>query len=703
MSSYLDNEIRFLSGVGDRRGNLLSSELSIKIFRDLLYFFPFRYIDRTQFYNISEINGHNNSSYVQLKAKLRAVRELGGGRASRISAIFYDSTGSIEIVWFNRADWIKKMLIVNNEYIIFGKAQIFNNSISIVHPELENISGGTRIQRAQIYGIYPSTEKLSKANITTKVISQLQATLLSICRNQIEETLPEYILKQYSLIPLSEALLNIHFPQSPDALKKAQFRLKFEELLLIQLSLVQQRSIRIEKSTGHIFEQLGECFNNYYEFCMPFELTSAQKRVIKEIRKDTLSGKQMNRLLQGDVGSGKTIVAFISILSAIDNGYQCAIMAPTEILATQHYNQLSDECQKIGLKCALLTGSIKKKERKVINEGLQNGDINLLIGTHALIENSVQFKNLGYVVIDEQHRFGVKQRQRLHDKNVIAPHILVMSATPIPRTLAMTLYGDLDISVIDELPPNRKPITTTHYNDSRRLAVFGFMKKEIAKGRQCYVVYPLIKESEKMDYKNLEDGYESITRAFPRPEYATAIVHGKMKAEDKEFEMQEFVRGNADILVATTVIEVGVNVPNATIMIIESAERFGLSQLHQLRGRVGRGAEQSHCILMSGYKLSADSRKRLSAMVDTNDGFELAELDLKLRGYGDLEGTQQSGNLIELKIASLSLDTDILEQAREIAQLIINNDPLLQHPDNSLLDLAMKNIRERSGNYSNIL
>ena len=703
MSNYLDNDIKFLAGVGEKRSPLLAREIGVKTFRDLLYFFPFRYIDRTKYHLINEIDSSSHTNFIQIKAKLRVVREVGVGKKIRLSAIFFDQTGTVEVLWFNRAEWIKKTLIQNNEYIIFGKAQRFNNSISFIHPEIENISGGISTNRALIYGVYPSTERLTKANISTKLISSLQATLLSISKENIIETLPNYIIQTNGLMSLGQALINIHFPQNAELLQQAKYRLKFEELFLIQLSLLQQKSIRVEKHSGYLFERLGDSFNNYYNNYMPFELTNAQKKVLKEIRRDTLSGRQMNRLLQGDVGSGKTIVAFISILYAIDNGYQCAIMAPTEILATQHYNQLSQECEKLSLKCRLLTGSTKKKERTEIAEGLESGEINLLIGTHALIEDGVKFKNLGYVVIDEQHRFGVKQRQRLWEKSDNFPHVLVMSATPIPRTLAMTLYGDLDISIIDELPPNRKPITTVHYTDARRLAVFGFIQKEIEKGRQCYIVYPLIKESEKMDYKSLEDGYESISRAFPLPKYATSIVHGKMKPAEKEFEMQQFVNGNSDIMVATTVIEVGVNVPNASIMVIESAERFGLSQLHQLRGRVGRGEDQSYCILMSGDRLSSDGRRRLAAMVETNDGFELAELDLKLRGYGDLEGTLQSGSVIDLKIANLSKDTDILERAREFAQKVIENDPQLQHPDNLLIRTSIGKNRVQSEDYSSIL
>ncbi len=702
MSDYLSNNIKFLNGVGEKRATLFLSQLSITTFRDMLYFFPFRYIDRTKFYSISEIP-FNSSNYIQIKAKLRNIREIGEGRKKRLSAMFADQSGLVECVWFNRAEWIVKTLNIGDEYIIFGKAQEFNGTINFAHPELENITGKQTTNRALIYGVYPSTERLMKGGISTKVISQIMGTLVANSKNNIEETLPEYILKEIKLMPLQEALVNIHFPQSDEKLKQAQFRLKFEELFYIQLSLLYKRNKRIEKSNGYLFSKLGENFNNYYQKHLPFELTSAQKRVLKEIRKDMLSGKQMNRLLQGDVGSGKTIVAFVSMLFAIDNGFQAALMAPTEILANQHYNSLSKDCEKLGLKCALLTGSTKKKERKIIDEALCSGELDILIGTHALIEDNVKFKNLGYVVIDEQHRFGVKQRQRLWDKTEFLPHVLVMSATPIPRTLAMTLYGDLDISVLDELPPNRKPISTFHYTDSRRDAVFGFVKKQIALGRQIYIVYPLIKESEKMDYKNLEEGYEAISRAFPLPDYATSIVHGKMKADEKDYEMKQFVDGVSDIMVATTVIEVGVNVPNASVMIIESAERFGLSQLHQLRGRVGRGADQSYCILMSGNKLSSESRKRLSAMVETTDGFELAELDLKLRGYGDIEGTQQSGELMDLKIANIGKDVDILERARAYATHILDNDNALELDQNIILKNKIRSLKTDNGDYSSVL
>ncbi len=560
--NYLDTDIKYLQGVGDRRASLLDSQLSIRTFRDMLYLFPFRYIDRTKFHTIAEISV-NSGTYIQFKAKVRSIKESGIGRSQRLNVTFYDHTGMVQAVWFGKVDWITKMLHPSQEYIVFGKPQWFNGVLNFAHPEIELVDPSKITNKALIYGVYPSTEKLSKANVSTKVISQLQATLLGACRAQIVETLPEHIIQKQNLMPLQDALTNIHFPQSADYLRYAQYRLKFEELFYIQLLLLRQKQIRLEKINGYLFPTVGDYFNSYYEHFMPFELTGAQKKVLKEIRKDTLSSKQMNRLLQGDVGSGKTIVAFISMLFAIGNGYQCAMMAPTEILAGQHFAQLSQECAKLGLRCELLTGSTKAKQRREIAEGLLSGDIHLLIGTHALIEDGVQFKQLGYVVIDEQHRFGVKQRQRLWEKSENYPHVLVMSATPIPRTLAMTLYGDLDVSVIDELPPNRKPITTTHYTDARREAVFGFMRREIEAGRQVYVVYPLIKESEKMDYKSLDDGYEAISRAFPLPKYAISMVHGKMKPTEKEYEMQRFVKGETDIMVATTVIEVGVNVPNA--------------------------------------------------------------------------------------------------------------------------------------------
>lgn len=684
MNNILENDIKFLASVGEKRALLLKKELNIHTFGHLLYFFPYRYIDRTKIYNIDEI-GVNVPSLVQIKAKLRNVRELGDGFKKRFSAMVYDNSGVAELVWFKGADWIKKSLVLGNEYLIFGKPQYFNSVLSFAHPEIENITNGGSSAKAPVYGVYRSTERLIKCNCSTKVISQLQKNLWEVVANHIEETLPEYLIAKYRLMPLRDALKNIHFPTNNKMLLDAQYRLKFEELLIIQLSLLRQKLIRTSRNSGFVFPDLKDNFNDYYNNHLPFELTSAQKRVLKEIRRDTLSGKQMNRLLQGDVGSGKTIVAFISMLYAIDNAYQCAIMVPTEILANQHFQFICEQCDKIGLKVALLTGSTKKRERRVISEGLLSGDINILVGTHALIEDSVEFKSLGYIVIDEQHRFGVKQRSRLWQKSSLYPHVLVMTATPIPRTLAMTLYGDLDISVIDELPPNRKEIKTLHYTDARRLAVFGFMRKEIEKGRQIYVVYPLVKESEKMDYKNVEQGYEDVTREFPHPDFATVIVHGQMKSKDKDIGMKQFVSGEADIMVATTVIEVGVNVPNASVMIIESAERFGLAQLHQLRGRVGRGAEQSYCILISSEKLSTDSRKRLSAMVETNDGFELAELDLKLRGYGDLEGTQQSGSAFDLKIANIGTDQEILQSARFVAQDILDDDPRLEKPQNRTL------------------
>lgn len=684
MNSIFERELKFLSGVGERRSQLLARELDIHTFKDLLYNFPFRYIDRTKVYNICEIT-EESSVYTQIRGRIEFVNLIGDGFKQRLVVQVIDSTGIAELVWFAGIEWIQKRLEVGREYLIFGKVTIFNGKVSFVHPEIDIPMSDEFNKKQRTYGIYSSTEKLNKAGVNTKFISAAVATLWSLAASQVPETLPERLIKQFNLLSLKESLYNIHFPQSPEMLSRAEFRIKFEELLALQLSILKMRNVRIGKSGGYIFEKVGECFNTFYSEKLPFPLTGAQKRVVKEIRRDTLTGKQMNRLLQGDVGSGKTIVALLAMLLAIDNGFQSCMMAPTEILATQHFHSFIELLEEMNVRVELLTGSTRKKKRVVINEGLLNGDINILIGTHALIEDSVQFNNLGFVIIDEQHRFGVEQRSRLWSKNLTPPHVLVMSATPIPRTLAMTLYGDLDVSVIDELPPGRKPIRTEHYFDNSRMHVFGFMLKQIELGRQVYVVYPLIKESEKMDYKNIEDGYESIVRAFPPPRFVTTIVHGKMKPQDKEYGMQLFKNGTAHIMVATSVIEVGVNVPNASVMIIESAERFGLSQLHQLRGRVGRGADQSYCILMSSHKLSSVGRKRLRAMTETTDGFELAELDLKLRGYGDLEGTQQSGNMLDLKLARLGRDTDLLQQVRELAEEILSQDPLLTAPENTLL------------------
>jgi len=674
----LDNDIQFLSGVGERRARLLRSELGIRTLGDLLYHFPFRYIDRSRIWRISELRD-DSLTYVQLQVRITGFRHVGAGAKKRFVATVADATGTAELVWFKGIGWIEKRLEQGREYIVFGRPAFFGGVLSLVHPEVESVLDQKNRFHSSVQGVYSTTEKLSNAQLGTKAIHSLMCNLWPQVDGRLRETLPDEVIREYGLVPLRDALYNIHFPTSQQALRDAELRLKFDELLGIQLNILQQRHARTSREDGFLFPTVGRLFNTFYNERLPFPLTGAQKRVIREIRQDTVTGHQMNRLLQGDVGSGKTLVALMSMLLACDNGFQACLMAPTEILASQHYASIVRMTEGIGLRVGLLTGSTKKKERAELSEGLLSGEIDILIGTHALIENGVRFRNLGFVVIDEQHRFGVEQRARLWSKNPqAAPHVLVMTATPIPRTLAMTLYGDLDVSVIDELPPGRKPVKTVHYRDSHRLRVFGFIRDEIKRGRQVYVVYPLIKESEKMDYKDLEDGYAGIVQAFPPPEYVTVVVHGKMKAADKEYGMDLFKRGVAHIMVATSVIEVGVDVPNASIIVIESAERFGLSQLHQLRGRVGRGAEQSYCILMSGDKLSAESRKRLGAMVQTTDGFRLAEMDLQLRGPGDLSGTLQSGLAFDLKIASLGRDGQILSLARSAAERILEQDPHLE-------------------------
>lgn len=679
-SSILNSEIKFIPGVGPQRAQLLEKELSIKTFEDLLYTFPFRYVDRSKFYLISEL--HPDMPYVQIRGRFTRFDQVGDGRSKRLVGYFSDGRSSIEVVWFQGIKWIKEKYKVGIDYVLFGKPSTFNGKLNIAHPEIEVPKAEVGIINTAIHGVYCSTETLKDSFLSTKAFSRIVATLLQTVANQIEESLPEYLVKRFKLLPLRDALINVHFPQNSHLLQLAIQRLKFEELFYIQINLLKQKVLRERGFNGLLCKIVGDKFNTFYHDYLPFPLTNAQKRVVKEMRADMGSGRQMNRLLQGDVGSGKTLVALMMSLIANDNGYQVSFMAPTEILAAQHYESIREMLKDMPVEVALLTGSTKKRERKQLHEQLLAGKINLLIGTHALIEDIVQFSNLGLVIIDEQHRFGVMQRAKLWTKNHQPPHIIVMSATPIPRTLAMTMYGDLDVSVIDELPPGRKPITTIHFTDSHRRRLFGFMKEEITKGRQIYVVYPLIKESEKMDYKDLEDGYESITRAFPFPDYVTVVLHGKMKAEDKDLAMTQFTSGKANIMVATTVIEVGVNVPNASVMVIESAERFGLSQLHQLRGRVGRGAEQSFCILMSGHKLSKESKKRLETMVATSDGFEIAEVDLKLRGPGDLEGTQQSGVAFDLKIANLAKDGKILQYARMVAEEILKDDPTLENPIN---------------------
>lgn len=676
-SSILNSEIKFIPGVGPKRAQLLEKELSIKTFEDLLYTFPFRYVDRSKFYLISEL--HPDMPYVQIRGRFTRFDQVGDGRSKRLVGYFSDGRSSIEVVWFQGIKWIKEKYKVGIDYVLFGKPSTFNGKLNIAHPEIEVPKAEVGIINTAIHGVYCSTETLKDSFLSTKAFSRIVATLLQTVANQIEESLPEYLVKRFKLLPLRDALINVHFPQNSHLLQLAIQRLKFEELFYIQINLLKQKVLRERGFNGLLCKIVGDKFNTFYHDYLPFPLTNAQKRVVKEMRADMGSGRQMNRLLQGDVGSGKTLVALMMSLIANDNGYQVSFMAPTEILAAQHYESIREMLKDMPVEVALLTGSTKKRERKQLHEQLLAGKINLLIGTHALIEDIVQFSNLGLVIIDEQHRFGVMQRAKLWTKNHQPPHIIVMSATPIPRTLAMTMYGDLDVSVIDELPPGRKPITTIHFTDSHRRRLFGFMKEEITKGRQIYVVYPLIKESEKMDYKDLEDGYESITRAFPFPDYVTVVLHGKMKAEDKDLAMAQFASGKANIMVATTVIEVGVNVPNASVMVIESAERFGLSQLHQLRGRVGRGAEQSFCILMSGHKLSKESKKRLETMVATSDGFEIAEVDLKLRGPGDLEGTQQSGVAFDLKIANLAKDGKILQYARMVAEEILKDDPTLEN------------------------
>lgn len=679
-ANILQTPIDYLKGVGPNRADLLRKELGIHTYQDLLNLFPNRYLDKTRFYKINELQ--RNSAEVQVVGKITHIRSVEQKRGKRLVADFIDDTGKMELVWFRGQKWIRENLKINTPYVIFGKTNWFNGLFSMPHPEMEPVEEYKKQLRTAMQPIYPSTEKLAKSGITNRVINKLMQQLFIETKGKFYNTLSEEITTELKLIPKAEAVFNIHFPQSQELLAKAQFRLKFEELFYIQLQLLIKNMLQKQKIKGFVFEEIGQNFSEFYKNHLPFELTGAQKRVIKEIRADLGSGAQMNRLLQGDVGSGKTIVALMSMFIALDNGFQACLMAPTEILAIQHYNGLVELCEKLDTSIYLLTGSSKTKARREIHEKLENGEIDILIGTHALLEDKVKFRNLGLAVIDEQHRFGVAQRAKLWRKNQVPPHILVMTATPIPRTLAMSLYGDLDISVIDELPPGRKPIKTVHRYDSNRLKVFAFIKDEIKKGRQVYVVYPLIQESEKMDYKDLMDGYESIAREFPNEQIS--IVHGQMKSDAKDYEMDRFVKGETQIMVATTVIEVGVNVPNASVMIIESAERFGLSQLHQLRGRVGRGAEQSFCILMTGHKLSNDSKTRLETMTATNDGFEIAEVDLKLRGPGDIMGTQQSG-VLNLKIADIVKDNQILKSARYHAMKILKEDPNLSMEKNKVL------------------
>ena len=670
----LDTPIEFLKGVGPQRADLLQKELQVFRYRDLLELYPFRYIDKTKFYSISELV--SDLSDVQIIGKIVRVTEEGVGRKKRLKAIFEDDTSSMELVWFKGISWVKKSLHINEDIVVFGKPMLYRNVFSISHPEIESLDNYKKSLVTAMQGVYPSTEKLTNKFLHSKGIAKLTHDLLAQVAEYIPETLSLEIRKEYKLISKREALLNVHFPKSEELLKQAHRRLKFEEFFFIQLALLKMKRHKKQAYKSYRFSNIGVHFNEFYKKQLSFELTGAQKRVLKEIRADVASGKQMNRLVQGDVGSGKTIVALMVMLMAKDNGFQSCMMAPTEILATQHYQGLKDKVEALGMTMALLTGSTKTARRRQIHEALESGDLDILVGTHALLEDKVKYKNLAMSIIDEQHRFGVAQRSKMWNKNDRPPHVLVMTATPIPRTLAMTVYGDLDISVIDELPPGRKPINTLHRTDKHRLSMFHFLKQEIEKGRQIYIVYPLIDESQTLDYKDLMDGYESICRHFPKPTYQVSVVHGRMKAEDKEFEMARFVKGETHIMVATTVIEVGVNVPNASVMVIESAERFGLSQLHQLRGRVGRGAEQSYCILMSGHKLSTDAKFRLKTMVQTQNGFEIADADLKLRGPGDIMGTRQSG-LLDLKLADLSKDSKILQYARQTAQQVLKDDPEL--------------------------
>lgn len=700
MSGMMDTSIQFIPGVGPKRAKELEKELGITTYGQLIKFFPFRYIDRTRFYAVNELTA--DLPYVQLRGIITDLKIIGVPRKQRLCATFQDATGTVELVFFKGIRWLQDKLKTQTEYIVFGKPSSFNGRLNLVHPEVDPPVDQSLRGNAGLQAVYPSTEALKDSGFTQKVFSKMMAWVLTKSEGHLPETLPPTLVKRLRLMPLNLALESIHFPKDNSSLQAAQLRLKFEELFYIQLGLLKARSVRLRAQDGLRFARVGTAFNNCY--CkLPFELTDAQKRVIKEVRADLGSGRQMNRLLQGDVGSGKTLVALLCALIAIDNGYQASIMAPTEILAQQHYATISKFLEGQGVTVGLLTGTTKTAERKKLAETLADGSLNLLIGTHALIEDTVQFKQLGFVVIDEQHRFGVEQRAKLWRKTEGAPpHILVMTATPIPRTLAMTLYGDLDVSVIDQLPPGRQPIKTLKYSSSHRESVYMFLRKQIKEGHQVYIVYPLIHESEKLDYENLETGYQEIIRMFPAPTYCTAMVHGQLSPQDKAYEMSLFVQGTAHILVATQVIEVGVDVPNASVMVIESAERFGLSQLHQLRGRVGRGAGKSFCILMSGNKLSKEAKSRLELMCQSSNGFEIAEADMRLRGPGDLEGTAQSGLAFELHIANLAQDGQILEWARREAQSILDDDPLLEKETNALLPKQLAALGSSAIDYSKI-
>ncbi|WP_096685071.1 ATP-dependent DNA helicase RecG [Ichthyobacterium seriolicida] len=699
MEKSLNTPIEYLKGIGPHRAKFFKKELNVSTYGDLIEFFPYKYIDKSQFYTISEINATQKIE-VQLIGRITSLKNIGEGKKSRLCATFKDDTGTLELVWFKGISWIKNNIKIDERYVIFGVPNIFNGKYSIAHPEMSTLSEYKK-SRIPIQAVYPSTEALVKVKISRRSMQNAMKNLFVELKGEIEETLTSEIIDSLNIMSKKAALINVHFPKTLELLARAQYRLKFEELFFIQLGLIDQKISDKKKYKGYSFNKIGIKFNAFYNDILPFSLTRAQKRVIKEIRRDLNTGAQMNRLLQGDVGSGKTIIAVLSMLIAIDNGFQACIIAPTEILAIQHYTSIQESVEQLGIKTELLTGSTSTKNRRNIHENLLLGTLDILVGTHALFEDAVEFKNLGIAIIDEQHKFGVAQRARMWKKNKLPPHVLIMTATPIPRTLAMSLYGNLDLSTIDELPPNRKPIKTVHKYDSNRLAVWGFIKDEIKKGRQVYVIYPLIEESEKMDYKDLMDGYESMSRYFPMPEYQISIVHGKMSSADKEFEMNRFSKGETQIIVATTVIEVGINVPNASVMVIESAERFGLSQLHQLRGRIGRGSQQSFCVLMSSFKLSDEAKIRLDTMVRTNDGFEIANVDLKLRGPGNLKGLQQSG-VLKLKIADITKDGDILTTARSKAMEILKDDPQLEKDKNKSIKKQYSIIKQTTNVWRNI-
>ncbi len=697
MFDLTSRDIMYLPGVGPQRAAVLNKELSLHSLHDLLYYFPYKYVDRSRLYYIHEIDG--NMPYIQLKGEILSFETFGEGRQRRLVAHFSDGTGVVDLVWFQGIKYLLGRYKVHTEYIVFGKPTVFNGRINVAHPDIDPAEGLV-LSDMGMQPYYNTTERMKRGGLNSHALEKLTTNLFALLKEPLPETLPAWMVEKHHLMSLDESLRNIHFPRTPELLRRAQYRLKFEELFYVQLGILRYAKDRIQKYHGFVFSRVGEAFNTFYSRYLPFELTGAQKRVIKEIRRDMGSGRQMNRLLQGDVGSGKTLVALMSMLIALDNGYQTCLMAPTEILASQHCETIRQFLGDMPIRVELLTGSVKGKKREAILKGVTLGEVHILIGTHAVLEDTVNFASLGMVVIDEQHRFGVAQRAKLWGKNTRPPHVLVMTATPIPRTLAMTLYGDLDVSVIDELPPGRKPIRTIHQFDNRRASLYASIRSQIEEGRQVYIVYPLIQESEKMDIKNLEEGYEHICAEFP--EYKVSKVHGKMKPADKDAEMQRFVTGETQIMVATTVIEVGVNVPNASVMVIENAERFGLSQLHQLRGRVGRGADQSYCILVTGYKLTEETRKRIEIMVNSNDGFEIAEADLKLRGPGDLEGTQQSGIAFDLKIADIARDGQLLQFVREIAQGVIDADPAENRPENAVLWSQLRALRKTNVNWAAI-